>query len=293
MYVRMLAATQMHPSDPCDAYVQSEAWVNPGGTPDFKTNGPGSAQWAIGNGSPPFYGYRTGNSKHWYVNWVQSQQSWQWILIDELSRMINLGAPQSAIDQCNAAGYVWNNDNYTCGPPNTPIVVDRDGSGFRLTSASKGVAFDIDADGVQDNVAWTPAGDSNAFLVMDRNGNGTIDNGGELFGTATLLSTGARASNGFMALAELDSNADGVISRSDTSYAQLRLWTDANHNGISEPRELETLFDARLTTIYLGYQPVGQVDEQGNQFWLKGSVLISKRGVERTRAMFDVILARQ
>ena len=69
--------------------------------------------------------------------------------------------------------------------PGSPIIIDVAGRGFHLTDAAGGVLFDIDADGTKEKIAWTQATSSNAFLVLDRNHNGTIDDGSELFGNFT------------------------------------------------------------------------------------------------------------
>ncbi len=84
--------------------------------------------------------------------------------------------------------------------------------------------FDHDGDGFAEHTTW--AGRNEGLLVLDRNGNGQIDDGNELFGDYTILSNGRNAVDGFRALAELDENKDGVIDARDSAWSELRVWTE-------------------------------------------------------------------
>jgi hypothetical protein len=134
-------------------------------------------------------------------------------------------------------------------PPHDPLVLDLDGDGIETVGITAGapVLFDHDGDGIKNATGWIKADDG--LLVLDLNGNGTIDSGRELFGDNTLLPSGSTALQGYQALAQHDSNLDGRISSLDTLLNQLRIWQDANQDGISQSTELKTLSQAGIQSI--------------------------------------------
>ena len=152
----------------------------------------------------------------------------------------------------------------------SPIMLDLDGNGVNSTSLSNsGAFFDLDANGFAENAGWVSAGDG--LLVLDRNNNGRIDSGRELFGNTTVLANGQTAANGFEALSELDTNSDGTVDASDSSFADLKIWKDANGDGFSMPDELIALADAGVQSIGVGYTDSNFVDSGGNQHRQVGS----------------------
>ena len=131
-----------------------------------------------------------------------------------------------------------------------------------------GVQFDLLASGQPVQTGWVAPSDG--LLVRDLNADGMINNGTELFGNATVLADGSTASDGYQALAELDSNHDGVISNADAVYSQLGVWVDANSDGISEAGEVQSLTALGITEIAVTAQ-VTDTQDHGNTIGLTSS----------------------
>jgi len=126
------------------------------------------------------------------------------------------------------------------------------------------------------------------LLVLDRDGNGSIDHGGELFGTNTVNASGETAAEGFDALAALDSNGDGVVSAADAGFAQLQVWVDDNQDGVSQASELLSLGQLNITALNLDFV-MGQDVQNNNPLALLGSYTTADgQSHEMTDVLFQV-----
>jgi hypothetical protein len=169
-------------------------------------------------------------------------------------------------------------------------VLDTLNEGFHLTSLSNGVQFRVLPGGPLQQMSWTEANWHNGWLALDRNGDGTIDDFTELFGNYTAQPP-SDDPNGFLALSVFDDpanggNGNGVIDPGDSVYSSLRIWIDANHNGLSEPAELHTLQEMGIFKIGLKYRETPFVDQYGNRFRFKGSIW---EGQHRARRLLRCI----
>ncbi|HEX7178037.1 MAG TPA: hypothetical protein VF240_22460 [Pyrinomonadaceae bacterium] len=176
----------------------------------------------------------------------------------------------------------------------SPILVDVSGDGFDLTGAHGGVRFDMRGDGRPAEMSWTRSGSDDSWLFLDRDGNGVVDNGKELFGNYTEQPRSVRP-NGFRALAQFDKaerggNGDGWIDSRDGVFASLRLWRDANHNGVSEPGELHTLPSFKVVSFSLDYKTSLQRDRHGNRYRYRAPVRIDDGRRLFGRWAWDVFL---
>jgi hypothetical protein len=142
--------------------------------------------------------------------------------------------------------------------------------------AENGVIFDFLGDGHPVQMAWTAGNSRNAFLALDRNHNGRIDDAQELFGNLTAQPPSDDPS-GFRALSVFDEpenrgNGDGIIDEKDAIFSQLLLWIDENHDGISQPNELHRLPELGVYSLALKYTESRRTDQYGNQFRYKAAI---------------------
>ncbi|WP_200384611.1 putative Ig domain-containing protein [Rhodocyclus tenuis] len=153
--------------------------------------------------------------------------------------------------------------------PRDPIILDLDGDGLETVGLVSNIYFDHDGDGVLTKTGW--AGKDDALLVWDRNTNGCIDTGAELFGDFTVLPNGTLAPNGFAALAALDSNGDGILDAHDPAFAELKLWRDTSQDGQAGSGELTSLADAGIVSLNLAHSLKNKGLANGNVLAREGS----------------------
>jgi hypothetical protein len=303
--------------------------ICPGGNPQFKYGNQtvttkGTGQCGLSAGYPAYPScppnflepVRSGSSgsNHW---WYQDVVSALWFsggCIKSNTNRFNVYIPKRTCSDAWCAPPPTCRQTETCPEPNqyfdiglcrcvrvnSPIIFDVAGNGYHLAGPDQGVLFDFDGDGTKERVAWTAAGEDDAFLVLDRDGNGTIDAASELFGNWTPLSNGGveRAANGFEALAALEhgsyglATADGVIDARDAAYTMLRVWTDRNHDGLSQPGELRLLEDAGLVAIETNYREAERRDGADNRFRQRSTTWWrTASGAVVPRFAYDVWLA--
>ena len=174
----------------------------------------------------------------------------------------------------------------------TPILIDTAGDGYKLTNPTNGVLFDLGT-GQPYRIAWTVVNDDDGWLVLDRNDNGQIDSGRELFGNMTEQPESAER-HGFKALAVFDTtsrggNGDGLIDQRDAIFPSLRVWRDTNHNATSESSELQTLLALDIAAIDLDFKESKKTDEYGNRFRYRAKIYDVNRS-RLSRWAWDVFL---
>jgi len=167
------------------------------------------------------------------------------------------------LQRCEPAedGYIWGDCAAESSTASTPLVLSFDNTPVQFGHEAS-ASFDLSGTANCQGTNWPSA--TTPWLALDRDGSKTIDDGAELFGSMTRLSTGLRAKNGFMALRELDSNRDGKISAADDAFGRLQLWADADGNRLSSAGETRSLASAGIVSIQLDYEIVPRCDERGN-----------------------------
>jgi len=159
-----------------------------------------------------------------------------------------------------------------------PLTLDLDGDGLETTGidSANPILFDHDGDGTANATGWVKPDDG--YLVLDRNENGLIDNGTELFGDSTPLldengDVVGQAADGFAALAAEDTNGDGIVDANDANWDKLRVWQDLNSDGKTDEGELKTLEELGVAGFHVAKEENNQVLANGNAIADLGSYI--------------------
>lgn len=200
---------------------------------------------------------------------LEGRLNTQGITSPEVWKMLGLTPPGAAPGGIGGQGGPGSGPFGKAEKALSPIVLDLDGDGVETVAVGGGAYFDHEGDGFAENTGW--AGADDGLLVWDRNGDGVINDGSELFGNNTLLSDGSKAENGFAALRELDSNLDGKIDQNDSDFANLQVWQDINGDGYSTASEMYTLDQIGVSAINTAFTDSLAVDDQGNRHGQVGS----------------------
>jgi hypothetical protein len=199
-----------------------------------------------------------------------------------------------------------------------PLALDLNNDGITTISANDGIMFDHNNSGIRYGTGWINPSDG--WLALDRNGNGKIDSGRELFGDNTRKLDGNFAAHAYDALKSFDTNNDGQVSAADATgdadssgtidgsetywdidnngeydasvdktFADLRVWVDANSNGVTDGGELKTLAELNIVSIGTGKTTVNVADENGNLNTFKGNYTTSSGEVVDGTRSFNLL----
>lgn len=184
------------------------------------------------------------------------------------------------------SGFVW--DYCGCCLNETPLLLQFDNDEVTLSGLEDGVTFDINGAGRLYRMGW-PGKSSQAWLVWDRNRNGIVDDGSEMFGNTMRLPDGTLRSDGFAALSYFDENRDRRIDRSDSVFSSIRLWFDRNRDATTDDGELLSLADARVTALGLDPARSDDRDRAGNRILLRSWAAMSDGRRVRLLDIFPVV----
>ena len=171
-------------------------------------------------------------------------------------------------------------------PEGSPIILDLKDNGISFSSPDTGMIFDLFSDGHPVRLSSPTSADA-FWLALDRNGNGAIDNGSELFGNVTPLADGAKAHHGYAVLRELDSNSDGTLDASDIQFSKLILWRRPLPVDGKQLADEWLTVSSVISSIAYDAQEIGKTDRWGNRFRYRAEVRL-KDGTRRWS--YDVFL---
>ena len=193
-------------------------------------------------------------------------------------------AKETIVDEVEASIQNVKNSVYNLSCPDIndfpvdPLVLDLNGDGIKLTGATDGTAyFDLDADGIREKVGWVSSQDG--LLVRDLNGNGKIDNIGELIGSET--------QDAYAFLDGFDKNNDNKINNKDAIWKTLKVWQNKNSNGVTNKGELKSLAHHKITSFSLNDRYMRK-NKDGNFIYSNSSFVKDGETQETQAVFFDI-----
>jgi hypothetical protein len=193
-------------------------------------------------------------------------------------------------DQCNGtSGATWVASTCTC-QTSPLIVVMAGGMDGAMTSAERGAPFTMIQRAGPAQWAWPQASQRRVgWLARDRDGDGRIGGGSELYGGATPHSVPpGQPRHGFTALAEEDSNGDGLVTSEDANYLDINIWFDGNGDGESQSHELVSLQSLGIIQLSTRYQTISKTDQHGNRFEYQSNAIQQAGRHMRFLTVYDV-----
>ncbi|HRD93463.1 MAG TPA: SdrD B-like domain-containing protein, partial [Accumulibacter sp.] len=248
-----------------------------------------SGNYLFSNVNPGTYvlQFDKANVQYYQYNQWNNMSNWKWAVQDTGSNdavdsdVAGDATAKTNITKTDMFTLVSGQSDLTRDAGITPIVIDLDGNGIQTVSrANSGGTFDLFGNGSAVQSGWVAGGEG--FLAVDKNGNGRIDDIGELFG-----GTGKGA--GFAQLASYDSNGDGLVSALDSAFAVLAIWRDANGNHQTDAGELMTLAEAGVASLDVHHTDLPFLDRQDNVHLERSSATMSDgRTVDMTDVYFNI-----
>ena len=167
-----------------------------------------------------------------------------------------------------------------------PVVLDLSGSGLELSSVETSDVATVDGNGVVTRLGWV--GPTNGILVSDRDGTGVYNTTDDI----SFIQDKPGATSDLQGLQGWDTNGDGVLNAQDTDWNKLKVWVDANQDGVAEASEVETLAQEGISSISLKETPSGFDPSTTFDSYYTGTAAFTRTN-GTTSTAYDVTLARE
>lgn len=175
------------------------------------------------------------------------------------------------------------------GCPTSPVVVKLGNGPWKFGGPDDAVTFDLLGYGDAERWTWTKADSAIAFLVIDRNGDGIVNGSSEMFTDYAPTMAERASTNGYIQLGMENLNGDTALDANDPVWNRLKLWTDRNHDAVSQASELQSVADAGIASISIVFSEASRADRFGNEFRYKSQLTMEDGKKLKT---FDVYLRK-